>query len=209
MMPEHHFTLYKKLHREVKVMVKDPQRKTQTKANLMEAFWLLYQTRRIEHISIKDITELAGYNRSTFYEYFTDVYDLLEQIEDNLISLIQETLVKNLSDPEDLRIIERMACLFEDQGKYLSVLLGVTGDPSFADKFKVVLKPAILKTMKLNGEDTENQLLFAFTCGGILSALSYWYDNRKPITAKEFISVLRAILMKGSLSFAMDKNYVW
>jgi len=50
----------------------------QTKQNIVDAFWELYCEKRIEKITIKDITIKAGYNRSTFYEYFNDSYEVLE-----------------------------------------------------------------------------------------------------------------------------------
>lgn len=43
-----------------------------------------------EKITVKDITNKAGYNRGTFYEYFTDVYDVLNYIEDSLIPTLEE-----------------------------------------------------------------------------------------------------------------------
>ena len=43
----------------------------QTRQNLMDAFWILYCEKRIEKITVKDIVNKAGYNRSTFYEYFS------------------------------------------------------------------------------------------------------------------------------------------
>lgn len=57
-------------------MKKQPQITEQTKACLREAFWTLYTKKPIEKISIKEITDLAGYNRGTFYLYYKDVYDL-------------------------------------------------------------------------------------------------------------------------------------
>ena len=62
-------------------MKKQPQITEQTKANLRSAFWTLYTRKPIEKISIKEITDLAGYNRGTFYLYYNDVYDLFSQIE--------------------------------------------------------------------------------------------------------------------------------
>lgn len=56
-----------------------------TKQDLIDAFWYFYCNKRIEKITIKEITLKAGYNRSTFYEYFIDIYDVLEQIESSLI----------------------------------------------------------------------------------------------------------------------------
>ena len=45
----------------------------QTKQNLIDAFWSLYTEKRIEDITVKDITHKAGYNRGTVYEYFPSV----------------------------------------------------------------------------------------------------------------------------------------
>ena len=46
-------------------MKKQPHITEQTKNNLRIAFWSLYAQKPIEKISIKEITELAGYNRET------------------------------------------------------------------------------------------------------------------------------------------------
>lgn len=69
-------------------MKKQSEVTAQTKQNLVGAFWSLYCEKRIEKITVKEITLKAGYNRGTFYEYFTDVYDVLEQIEKSLIPTI-------------------------------------------------------------------------------------------------------------------------
>jgi len=62
-------------------MKKQPELTAQTKENLIEAFWQIYCEKGLGKITVKEITAKAGYNRSTFYEYFTDVYDVLDQIE--------------------------------------------------------------------------------------------------------------------------------
>ena len=49
-------------------MAKRNEITSQTKQNFMDAFWTLYCDKRIEKITVKDITTRAGYNRSTFYE---------------------------------------------------------------------------------------------------------------------------------------------
>ena len=62
-----------------------------TKQALQEAFWELYKNKSIEKISVREITERAGYNRGTFYLYYKDVYDILEQSEQLLIREIYNT----------------------------------------------------------------------------------------------------------------------
>ncbi|MCP1146629.1 TetR/AcrR family transcriptional regulator [Lysinibacillus endophyticus] len=50
--------------------------KSITKSNLASAYWTLYKENGVQKVTVKDITSLAGYNRSTFYEYFKDVQDV-------------------------------------------------------------------------------------------------------------------------------------
>lgn len=187
-------------------MIKNPERKAQTKANLMDAFWSLYKKHKIENISVKDITELAGYNRSTFYEYFTDVYDLLNQIEHKLIELLEREMIKNISDPESADTINRMALVFEENGEYLGVLLGAKGDPAFIVKIKAAIKPRLMQAVKLSDAEFETHLLYEFTIGGMLSALTYWYNHGTPISPSEFAVNVRTILMKGSLAMVRERT---
>jgi AcrR family transcriptional regulator len=170
----------------------------------MDAFWALYKKHAIENISVRDITELAGYNRSTFYEYFTDVYDLLNQIEQKLIERFVMELIKNVSNPESAETINRMACVFDEYGQYLSVLLGAKGDPAFAVKIKEALKPRLMQTAGLS-DNFDTQLLYEFTIGAMLSALTYWYNKGTPIPPSEFATSIRSILMRGSLAMIREK----
>ncbi len=113
-------------------MKKNPEATALTKENLMQAFWNLYCQKKIEAISIKEITDQAGYHRSTFYEYFVDIYDVLTQLEESLLTYIKDEVVKNLGVFQNEDFIQGMANLYDSRGKYLSVLLGKNGDPDFA-----------------------------------------------------------------------------
>ena len=59
--------------------------KEQTKENLVEAFWTLYKDKPLEKITVKEITDKAGYNRGTFYSYFKDTYEMQKYVRDSLL----------------------------------------------------------------------------------------------------------------------------
>ena len=63
-------------------MHKQPEVTAATRARLMDAFWALYRERPMEKITVSSIVKLAGVHRSTFYEYFQDVYDVLEHYDE-------------------------------------------------------------------------------------------------------------------------------
>lgn len=50
----------------------------ETKKLLSNAFKELMKEKPVEKISIREITDLAGLNRQTFYYHFEDIYDLLK-----------------------------------------------------------------------------------------------------------------------------------
>ena len=82
------------------------------KGNLKDAFWKLYTEKSIEKISIKEITDLAGYNRGTFYLYYKDVYDIFSQIEDELLDKIKTVLDESLQN-DTFDLSDQMGVLFE------------------------------------------------------------------------------------------------
>ena len=75
-------------------------KRKQTKQKITNAFLSLYKERDITKINVRDICEAASINRSTFYDYYEDIYCLQEEIEGNLMDLMSERLAPVLMDPE-------------------------------------------------------------------------------------------------------------
>lgn len=170
-----------------------------TKQNLTDAFWSLYCEKRIEKITIKEITAKAGYNRSTFYEYFIDIYDVLEQLENSIIPNINELpptniLNKNVEVPTYVFLK-----LYEKNEKYYSVLLGDNGDPAFASKLKNAIKPmikeALITEVKLN--NIEFDFILEYILSSMISIMSYWFKNNKALSPEKLISLMNDIMDNG------------
>lgn len=51
-----------------------------TKKMISDTFVELLEKKPFDKITIKDIVETCGINRNTFYYYYSDIYDLLEEI---------------------------------------------------------------------------------------------------------------------------------
>lgn len=109
---------------------KNPQLTQQTVNRLKEAFWKLYETKPIEKISVRQITELAGYNHATFYLYFSSVRDVRDQIEDDLIAQ-RDLILKQCMHDGTLEIGQVISSLATMLMPYGHVLLGLNGDPAF------------------------------------------------------------------------------
>ena len=57
-----------------------------TRKVLRESLVSLMKTKSILNIAVKDICEAAGVSRTTFYTYYKDQYDLLGQLEEEIVA---------------------------------------------------------------------------------------------------------------------------
>ncbi len=78
---------------------KNNKRRQATQEAMERVFIDLLQTREISQITVSDICKGAGYNRSTFYANYLDIYDLADKIRDKLeaevYALYQDDLYAN------------------------------------------------------------------------------------------------------------------
>lgn len=63
-----------------------------TKNSIIDAFLELRSKKEIEKISVKELCEKAGINKSTFYTHYQDIYDLSEQLETQVAGDIVEEI---------------------------------------------------------------------------------------------------------------------
>ena len=173
--------------------------KKRTKDNLTEAFWQLYEKKEISKITVKEITTLAGYNRSTFYEYFKDVYDVLDQLEE---SLIREPMVPLKRPKEGKEVESIMMALseeFERNKRYFSVLLGDNGDPKFHSKLKNKIKPKIKEKIESVGikDETKINILIEYQVSAMLGIMVYMHTSEDAPEIKELFEVVNSLNRQG------------
>lgn len=176
-------------------MRKRPEKTEQTKAELQEAFWRLYATTPVEKISVSQVCTTAGYNRATFYLHYRDIYDLLESIESRLLegmTACVELCMKHLAaDSSKLALISALKDVivyYERNKRYIVVLLGAQGDPSFTIRLKDELKPLWRRyviTDTGDHSDQELDLMLEYTLSGTLFMVSRWLQDPGDISAVE------------------------
>ena len=178
---------------------KQPEITAQTREKLIQAFWSLYCEKKIEHITVKEITDKAGYHRSTFYEYFVDIYDVLNQLEDALLEYIKMNVIQSLEAGLNDDFTLNIANIYEEKGNYLSVLLGENGDPQFAQKMKTIMRLALSNAFGLSEKDIHTAYIFEFGLSALIGTLTYWYNNQREIPSKEMVKLTKSMLATGLL----------
>ncbi len=193
---------------------KQPAITEQTKANLRQAFWQLYEQKPIQKITVKQITDLAGYNRGTFYLYFKDVYDLLDDIESKVLEVIGG-MMKDLLVPDGCltsagqlhgtpgfeAAMMPLAQTVRMYGSYARVLLSDRGDPKFKARFKEIVWPPLKRTLPLRRAHSpkEESVIREYCMAGLIAAICAWLDEEEPLPVDAFISLLSRDLVGSAV----------
>lgn len=171
----------------------------QTKQNIIDAFWDLYCEKRIEKITVKEISHKAGYNRGTFYEYFTDVYDVLELIENSLIPSLHELPPVTTPSGTIGMPLDVFLNFWNLNAKYYSVLLGDKGDPAFVSKLKNSIKPTIMNVFENHPNIIKVELdyILEYTLSAMIGIMSYWFRKEDKISRDDLFNLIHTLMEEG------------
>ena len=109
------------------------QRIMLTKKLLKYSLTEMLHSQSIYHISIRELCEKAGINRSTFYKYYGNQFDLLEEMEKDLLEATEHFLSQQ-TDIKNTVVIEQTLKYLEENIDFVRLLINSNVDPTFANK---------------------------------------------------------------------------
>lgn len=174
-------------------MKKQPEITEKTRQSFISAFCELYCQKPIEKITVQEIAKKSGYNRSTFYQYFTDVYDLLSFVENDILDFIREKL-------KDTECAERkprdLLLLFEEKGAYLDALLGDYGNIRFIEKLKAEYFNDV-QNYCFPKDYPAAPYLLEFQISTSFSLLRLWQRRQKDLSPDRLLSLIDMLFTSG------------
>lgn len=165
------------------------QRVRLSKRLIKESLTGLLKEADVHKISIRTLCEQAGINRSTFYKYYGSQYDVLEEMENDLISSICGTLREGDSDGESLTKI----CLYlENNLDTVQVLIGSNVDLDFPRKLFNLPQIKEMLATRLPGQlDRESQEYFyQFVVNGCYCMIRQWLANETRMPPREIADLM-------------------
>ncbi len=178
----------------------------ETKKKIKDAFMQLYNEKPITKITIREISNLAKINRGTFYAYYMDIYDLLEQIENEfyseMIHKIRYIMVQLLKEYEEISVITMIEFLSENK-ETLRVLLGKDNETNFIKKVKSEVKKNLKSVLKLeiSNKNTEIEYILEYITNGQLGILRYWLERDMEIDLLSLSNVIKASNLQGPITY--------
>lgn len=161
---------------------KEDRRVKYTKMVLKESFIALLEEKDISQITIKEICENADINRATFYAHYTDQYDLMRKIQDELfdnVDMYLSAYTKNEMPVVPVDIVERIFEYIQENARLCRLLLSERGDINFQKRVMTLAYEKniieLTKSGKISKEDAE--YIYAFTLTGCIGAIQKWLND--------------------------------
>lgn len=162
------------------------QRVRITKSLLKDSLLTLLQEKNINHISVREICDKAGINRSTFYKYYGSPYDLLKEIEYEFINNTSEILAA--FDVSDTRSMFCNAIKALDANPLFSkAILNSNVSPEYPlDLRTQPLFEEVLSHIAPADRDTDkDEYFYSFLINGGFAMMKLWMNKEKRETPEE------------------------
>ena len=185
-------------------MNKQPEVTVATRKRIMAAFFTLYKTTRIEKITVGKIAAEAHINRSTFYEYFSDIYDLFDQYEQEWVQALAGSLsaLAPISQAGDFAaMLSECVVPFAEDAYYLSRY-----DPALNQKLAPIMQPVFM-AMFVGKEPPEfSDYLYTMAASVAMTNLTYWYEHREQYALEELVRIMYGFFSTFASDFASRKS---
>lgn len=177
----------------------------ETKQQIVDAFLVLYEQYPIEKISIRMLSEEAKINRGTFYYYYADIYELLAEIEEDIIGKLSTVLPK---------IVEGFLCgiyqktpdfvmdYYHKNFKYITLFLAIKPNHKLVSFAKDCAKTAVLKFFHKKAEELtiEEQCMLEYVVDAHFGTICWCLVHVDEISVEELMGLLQRLGMNGPLT---------
>lgn len=149
----------------------------------------LLKEKPISSITVKEICENADINRSTFYAHYSNPFDLLEQIEEEIITDLNSYLSQYNFEKEEeaLQMTEKLLEYVASKHDIFRTLLNENRDHSFERRIMDVAR-----TFLDNHEDIPDISAYAgtFVISGSIYVIKHWLANDMDQSPKQIAQLI-------------------
>ncbi|MCC8103144.1 MAG: TetR/AcrR family transcriptional regulator [Clostridiales bacterium] len=185
-------------------MNKQPKITEKTRQKFIDAFWSLIREKPISKIAVNEITRRAGYNRSTFYEYFLDIDEMLSYIEDELLNEVRQTAQDAMQESSSLSDLFKAVFLAMNERIYL--LMGANGDSAFVAKLRKELGPILMNQLPVPADIPHFDYLSSFINAAMFDLLQHWNEKGKDISAEEICTMMQELTINGVVNYVTTRS---
>lgn len=181
----------------------EDRRVRKTKKAMTAALAQLLLEKPLKNISVREISDMADINRGTFYLHYRDVYDMVEQLQNEIFEKFNDIVDSHdtkKSTDELFPLLVEMFNLLSENFELAKVLIGKNGDAAFVDKLKEVTRAKCFANVRkhLNIENSDEfNYFYNYITSGCIGIFSTWLNSGMKETPLEMANLTEKLIMSG------------
>ena len=188
------------------------RRVLKTKRAIRNAFAKLTAEKDINDITIIELAAAADINRKTFYNYYSDVYQVIEDIERDILQSY-EVLLGNVEFKQSMdapySLFERFSKLINMDPEFFGCLLSMSGNTQMITRIMRLLKDKTREKMvsQLDIEEYKADIMIDYVLSGMLSVYQHWFASDRSVPIEEVTQIISTMSfsgINGSASVTLD-----
>ena len=181
---------------------KTDRRVLKTKKAIRNAFAELLSKKELQEITIKDIAEKADINRKTFYAHYSGVYQVVDEIENDIVSEFSELLrgvdlnhcIKNPND-----VFEKLTAIINSNIEFYGDLMQINKNSSLVSKTVQEMKESLKHSLadQIHVDLFTMDAISNFIIAGMLAVFQNWFNSSRERSLEELSRTISVIAMLG------------
>lgn len=191
--------------------IREDRRIRRTRREIRAALVMLMREKGFESVTVREIAERAGINRTTFYFHFRDKYDLLDQCIDEVLEEFAQALRaveggggRPCFPPDDRQVAAHFEHVAENAELY-AVLLGRNGVPAFGKRMRKIIQDLFYEKYEAllevagarNTALASKEAVCAYAASAHFGLIEWWLDQGMPHTPLYMARLLKQLLLRG------------
>lgn len=189
-------------------MLKNPEdrRARRTRRLLRESLLELLEEKRFGEISIRDVTDRADVNRTTFYLHYTDTAQLLRSVEEELLgeaqALIDAHIRETVQDGTMGPVFEPVLDFVVEHRKVCAVLMENQEASRFTEHLQTLIRAnggEIIRAWFPEHQETAVSYVLQFAACGLIGLVTEWFQRNMDLSKEELLTAAEG-LVRGAAS---------
>lgn len=179
-------------------LIKD-RRVRKSKEALKNSLIELMREKSVNNITVKELVTRADLNRSTFYNYYSDIPDMLSKLEDELYNEFLYTLEAHIPKKEKVvdvskdahKFIEDMCSVIKNNYEFCKCIFSKNGDLNFLFKLEEMIENNLKNQLReiFDGKIDHLTYVYSFFKSGYIGILKEWMKGGCVESSEEIANI--------------------
>ncbi len=178
------------------------RRVKRTKKALYEALLVLLKEKTINEITVTELTTLADVNRATFYFYYTDLIDMLQQIQNEALesfkSVIQKATISVSTIEGFTEYAERLFSYCKENEALIRFIVNNDINNQLYTYIRQLMLTNIPNTKEIFGENNPAKFISNYVINAMIGVCIDWMDDGMKIPPHDLAELCANVYINGS-----------